>query len=354
MDTLTHALSGALLARVVAPHLPRASAPTLRRALLVGTLSAAFPDSDVVISLVSDQLTYLNLHRGVTHSLILLPLWALLLASLFTLLERERGHGRSYFILAMAGIAIHIAGDVITTYGTQLLAPFSSWKASLPFTFIIDPWFSAIIIAGLLVSWWRRSSTRPAQLALLVLAGYVGFQALLHGRAVALGEQYARQHGFSTAQVTALPQPLSPFNWKIIVSSGDHYETAYVNLHREAAPPLSAQSGLFARIDALYQPASAPGWHPRARFGEGAEQQLVREVWNAPAMARVRRFIEFPALAQVNHREDEGICVWFDDLRFTLAELRSPFRFGACRNDQRGDWRLFRLRGDNLTPLKSS
>ncbi|HEY0721249.1 MAG TPA: metal-dependent hydrolase, partial [Gammaproteobacteria bacterium] len=62
MDTLTHALSGALLARVVAPHLSQVGAPTLRRALVVGALSAAFPDSDAVIGLVSDQLTYLNLH----------------------------------------------------------------------------------------------------------------------------------------------------------------------------------------------------------------------------------------------------------------------------------------------------
>src|SRR5512139_1840494 len=99
MDTLTHALSGVLLARVLAPRLPQASAPTVR------ALTAAFPDSDVVIGLFSNQLTYLNLHRGVTHSLILLPLWALLLASLFTLLDRNRRNWRGYFLLAMAGIA---------------------------------------------------------------------------------------------------------------------------------------------------------------------------------------------------------------------------------------------------------
>lgn len=353
MDTLTHALSGALLARVVAPHLPQGSAPTLRRALLVGALSAAFPDSDVVINLVGDQLTYLNLHRGVTHSLILLPLWALLLAVLFTRLDPERSHRRGYFILALAGIAIHIAGDVITTYGTQILAPFSSWKASLPFTFIIDLWFTGIIVAGLLASWWWRSSTRPAQLALVVLVCYVGFQALQSSRAVALGEQYARQQGIEHAQVAALPQPLSPFNWKIIVSTGDHYEIAYVNLRRHAAAAARPEDGnLFAHIAALYGPADALVWHKKTRFGALAEQQMLsREVWNAPVMARVRRFIEYPALAQINHRETEGTCVWFDDLRFTLSDIRTPFRFGACRDNQHHDWKLFRLRGDNLIPL---
>ncbi|HEY0635900.1 MAG TPA: metal-dependent hydrolase [Gammaproteobacteria bacterium] len=353
MDTLTHALSGALLARVVAPHLPQATAPTLRRALVVGTLCAAFPDSDVVISLVSDQLTYLNLHRGVTHSLLLLPLWALLFAALFSLYDRHRHYWRAYFILALGAIAIHIAGDVITTYGTQILAPFSSWKASVPLTFIIDPWFSSIIIAGLLASWWWRNSTRPALIALAILFAYVGLQASLNGRAAALGEMYAAQQGFRDAQVVALPQPLSPFNWKVIVTTPEHYAIAYVNLRRDNVPsPLGEESGLMARINALYLPVRALAWQRQAPFGEvQEEQQLSREVWQAPAMAPVRRFIEFPALAQIHHHEVEGTCVWFDDLRFTLADVRSPFRFGACRNDGQSEVRLFRLIGNHLTPL---
>lgn len=111
-------------------------------------------------------------------------------------------------------------------------------------------------------------------------------------------------------------------------------------------------SGLFARIDAVYQPVQELTWHHEARFGDSAEQQqLSREAWSAPVMARVRRFIEYPALAQINHRAPQGTCVWFDDLRFTLADVRSPFRFGVCRNNQKSDWRLYRLNENHLTPL---
>lgn len=351
MDTLTHALSGALLARVVAPHLPQASAPSLRRALLVGGLTAAFPDGDVVIRLLGDQLTYLNLHRGVTHSLVLLPLWAMLLATLFIWLGRDRHHWRGYFLLSLAGITIHILGDVITSYGTQLFAPFSPWKASLPFTFIIDLWFSAIIIAGLLASWRWRHTTLPASLALTLLAGYVGLQALQHGRAVELGTRYAQQQGMGDAQVVALPQPLSPFNWKIIVSHGDHYAIAYVNLHRAAPLAPVAAAGFLGRIDAVYQPAAMLGWQQQQRYGDAQQEPAARELWNAPSMAEVRRFITYPALALVNHREPEGSCVWFDDLRFTLAELRAPFRFGGCRHSAAEPWRLYRLSDDQLLPL---
>jgi len=45
-------------------------------------------------------------------------------------------------------IGAHIAGDVITSYGTMLLAPLSDWRAAIGTTFIIDLWFSGIIVAG--------------------------------------------------------------------------------------------------------------------------------------------------------------------------------------------------------------
>src|SRR3954462_4045699 len=91
MDTLTHALSGALLARATAPRDPDADTLPLGRRMVVGALGAAFPDSDVAASYLS-PLSYLYHHRGVTHSLLLLPLWAVLLSLLFAFIWRRR-HG---------------------------------------------------------------------------------------------------------------------------------------------------------------------------------------------------------------------------------------------------------------------
>ena len=95
---MTHALSGALIARVAAPTSDKVV--KTRDCVLLGTLAAAFPDSDVVLSALS-PLAYLYHHRGVTHSFVMLPLWALLLAWLWSRLRRNRAgfpiyhaHGR--------------------------------------------------------------------------------------------------------------------------------------------------------------------------------------------------------------------------------------------------------------------
>src|SRR5262245_17492273 len=218
MDTLTHALSGALIARATAPK--DAPPGSLPRRIAAGFFACAAPDLDFVVSFIG-PVAYLENHRGVTHSLFLLPLWALLYAWVLAVILREpRGWRALYFVTAL-GLALHIAGDVITTYGTMILAPFSDWRAQIGTTFIIDLWFSGIIVAGLLASAVARRSRWPAVAASAVLAGYVGFQYLQKEKAVDFGERYARALGMKDAAVNAQPRPVSSFNWTVFVSDAE-------------------------------------------------------------------------------------------------------------------------------------
>jgi inner membrane protein len=109
MDTFTHALSGALLARTSGASDPGPGQLPTGVPILVGFLAAAAPDLDCVLNL-SDPLVCLNWHRGYTHSLLLLPLWAALLALLFRWLWHGRWPWRAFFWMCAASLAIHIAG----------------------------------------------------------------------------------------------------------------------------------------------------------------------------------------------------------------------------------------------------
>lgn len=345
MDTLTHALSAALLARATAPRTQTPGVLSVRGRVGVGFLAGAFPDADAAVRLFTDSLSFLNLHRGVTHSVILMPLWAWGLALAFAGLSRGRLGWRAFFGVCLAAIAIHIAGDVITVYGTQVFAPFSDFKAAIPTTFIIDPYFTGIIAVGLLASWrWGRRRV-PAVAGLVMLAGYVGFQGLLHQQAWRLGAEYVRSHGLQGARVHALPQPLSPFNWKILIGHGDAYDVANVNLLRSTPlPPPGKGAGFFTRVASVYKPVGAMQWRHYSRFGgDPALDGLVRQAWSDAAFAGYRRFAEYPVLYRVD-REQGGTCVWFNDLRFAVGELRAPFRFGLCRKDGESPWGLRRLK----------
>lgn len=356
MDTLTHALSGMLLARATAPDKvssePSAGQLSLRARLTVGFLAGAFPDSDVIVRLVDGPLGYLKYHRGVTHSLLMLPLWAWLLSLIFMLLWRGKYHWRAFYAVCAMSIGIHILGDVITSFGTMILAPLSNTKFSLPSTFIIDFWFSGIILLALLLALsWRRAGQRIAIVGLACLSAYVSFQYYLGHRATTLGQEYAQQHQLQQAEVHALPQPLSPFNWKVIVEQPDHYTVSYVNLWRDKviADP-GKQAGLFARVDALYRPENKMQWQVRQRFGDAGTRAEARDIWQQRVLQDVREFMLFPELYRLD-QHGQHVCAWYQDLRFILSDVRQvPFRFGACRNEQQ-QWILYRLDGTRKIPL---
>jgi len=341
LDTLTHALSGALLARATAPAVPASRGATARR-VAAGLLAGASPDLDFVIGFLG-PLEYLQYHRGPTHSLLLLPLWALLYSWILSKLLREPGGWRALYGVAAMGLAVHIAGDLITSFGTIIFSPFWDWRAAIGTTFIIDLYFTGIILAGLLASViWRRSRI-PAAAASLVLVSYVGFQAVLKERAVDFGERYAAEQGLRGAQVRAEPRPVSPFNWTVFVSDEREHRYAQINLIREAPRTIEADAGFIARLDASYQPLAQARWESQSRFG-AAEAALASEVWNSPAMETYRWFAELPAFDGIT---EGSTCVWFRDLRFEApGRTESPFRYGACRANDGAPWRPFRRVGE--------
>ena len=345
MDTLTHALSGALLARATEPKQPRPGQLPRRTRMWVGFWAAAFPDSDFIARFV-DPLTYLTVHRGITHSVIMLPLWALGLSLLFMLLVRGKYSWRAFVGVVALGIGIHIAGDIITAFGTMIFAPFFHWRAQVPTTFIIDPYFTAIIVAGLVASLFWTRSRKPAVLGLAVLAGYVGFQGILHQRAVAVGEAYVARHQLVATSVEAIPQPISPFNWMIVISQKDVYSLSYVSLWRDEIPDSPPPDANWLRqVSASYYPVRDALWKEVPRFGEGKNAKLAEEIWYSETLADFRHFALFPALYGVDRLQGR-LCVWFNDLRFALSGRNMPFRYGACRIGKEASWQVYRLLSD--------
>lgn len=136
-----------------------------------------------------------------------MPFWALLLSWLLAKILREPDGEKAGWR--------SLAGDVITSFGTIVFAPVSGWRAAIGTTFIIDLWFSGIILAGLTASAVFYRSKWPALAACVVLAGYVGFQYAQRQQALDFGAR----HAWPGARIDAHPRPVSPFNWTVFVSA---------------------------------------------------------------------------------------------------------------------------------------
>jgi len=342
MDTITHSLLGAVVVRSAFPAQQSTHPFSNRQRLLAGAVAGAFPDIDYIASWV-DPMIYLTLwHRSITHSFVLLPLWALLVGVVLSRAFRQRAEWRYLTLLAGVSLLSHIASDLITVYGTQILAPLSTWRASIGITFIIDPVFTLIVLAGFVAGFGNTSDTLP-RASLAVLLGYLLLQGGLRQQALSLGREHVQREGITAVRIAAFPQPFSPFNWKIVIDSGDAYDVGYTSLSGGHAGG-DIGTGFWDQVRDTYRAPARIHWQRYDRFGApGAEAKRVERLWGDERLNDFRRFAELPVLYRID-RNGEGRCVWFTDLRYVLPYLTPPFRYGLCRTGPDAGWELRRLR----------
>jgi inner membrane protein len=215
MDNLTHSLTGALAAKIIETAKPTAAAEPKQKRKLFWLLvaSANLPDIDVVLGFMGDPIFSISHHRGITHSLLFAPILALLPAALFYFWGKLKNFKMLWF-LAWLGILIHIFFDVITPFGTQLFAPFSSARYALDWMFIIDPFFTGILALTLLLG--KIFKSRQRQLIFggsILIVCYLSVEMINHHLAYKRMEDAMRREGIATNKISALPQPLSIFRW---------------------------------------------------------------------------------------------------------------------------------------------
>jgi inner membrane protein len=197
MDTVTHGLTGWLIARSL-PERWRGGYPKAATAVVV--LGSVLPDADNAASLMGSEM-YLRIHRGLSHSLLGISVSSLVLALLIAR-SGKWGDWKRIGPLILLGQLSHVALDLLNSYGTQILQPFSDARFALDLLFIVDLAFTGIIVAGIALS---RGNPFRARAALAVLTAYVGVAALLHAGARDAVREAALRHGVNVVSAQALP-----------------------------------------------------------------------------------------------------------------------------------------------------
>ena len=112
MDTITHGLIGILGSKT---GLSQKNGKVATVAFLIG---AVFPDIDIVVSFFGPEFS-LRYHRGITHSIIAAPFFAILIAAVIYRVASLKKFVLLWMIAAL-GIYSHIFFDLITSYGTVI------------------------------------------------------------------------------------------------------------------------------------------------------------------------------------------------------------------------------------------
>jgi membrane-bound metal-dependent hydrolase YbcI (DUF457 family) len=161
MDTITHGIAGALIAKAAFRGQDMLAAKPVNRERIITwslMLGAIFPDSDVFREFFSrNDLLILTWHRSVTHSLVCLPIFAVALAALTRwFVRRRKWDAPSFgllFVLYAAGILSHILLDLVTSFGTMIWSPVKWSRPAWDLIFIIDFTLTAILLVPQIAAW---------------------------------------------------------------------------------------------------------------------------------------------------------------------------------------------------------
>ncbi len=381
MDTITHGIAGALVGKAffagsgsadVATSSPESKYAGYnhragRVAIWATTLGGIFPDCDSLMGLFdANGMAVISTHRGVTHSFLIMPLWALGLAALTRwICDRRKISCPSLAALTgiyAAGIALHIFLDLITSFGTMIWAPLSATRVSWDLVFIIDFVLTGIVLVPQVAAWvYRERIPQPLRAlfawGFFTLAGY-GVRWLARSLRLPLSPWMAPVAALIFAAVFFAPMlrdwgyrwPRRAWCRAGVITLAAYLGACYFhnraalrivedyaareNIRVEAAaaipmpPSMREWTGLIRTTDGVYfsaihLPVARP---PKFGFsGDAPDNPYIAAARQLPAVQNYLRFARFPV---VHYAERAGLnVVEFSDWRFYGRIRRGPQPF---------------------------
>jgi len=282
MDNITHGITGIGIG-YIAQELLVGSQPGLVACAL---LASQFPDLDVIIGARSKS-AYLKHHRGFSHSLLLAPLYAGLIAWGVKIFTPQTSYWY-LFLVSLLSLGLHLFFDLLNAYGTKLLWPISNRRFAWDILMIIDPLIILVFAFGL--SLYLVNNQKDLLFSLYPFLGLY-ILAMLNFRLKA--RDYLAKLYKNTVQINLLPPVLGWRRWNFIVEDENIYYLGKID----------AYSGSVEVIEKLCPEE---------------ECSLVLSSKEDPAVQVFLEFARFPWYSKKEMEQD--IVVKWSDLRYRLRE----------------------------------
>jgi inner membrane protein len=275
MDSISQLLLGAAVAGAVVPAGHR------RAAMLAGAALGTLPDLDSfpIALFTDDPVALMTLHRGLSHSLFVLPLVAWGIWALF-----RRGGVRvaqapwPWLWAIQLALVTHPLLDAFTVYGTQLLWPLATPPVMWSSMFIIDPGYTLWLLLGVCVALFAgaRPLARQALVAGLVLScGYLGWSLVAKSMVEREAERSLAALGLQDAPRFSVPMPFNTLLWRVVAMTPDGFVEGEHSLVADRRPIAFRRHA--SDVDALAQVAGYPAVSRLAWFNHGFMKAQVRD-----------------------------------------------------------------------------
>ena len=215
MDSLTHIVLGAAVGEAMLGK------KIGKKGMLLGALFHSLPDIDVAANFFTDNISAALIHRGITHSLFfalcLSPVLVFIFSKYFTKHMLTKRQWLKFFLITLI---LHDLIDVQTSYGTELLAPFSRTRFALNNIFVADPFFTfPLLVTFIILLIFRKENSKRIfvnKAGILCSSAYLlfTFANKIHVANHVKAELQNQNIVYSDLMTT--PAPLNNFLWYII------------------------------------------------------------------------------------------------------------------------------------------
>ncbi len=280
MDPVTQGAFGAIFAQTISEK------KKILFGSIVGCCAGLAPDLDIFIRSATDPLLKLEYHRQFTHSLVFIPIGALIVTFFSRILfKKYLSWGETYFF-SLLGFATHGLLDACTSYGTQLLWPFSSERISWNYISVVDPFLTIPVILAIIFAIIMKNKYLTL-FGILYILIYLTFGAIQENRAEFVGKFIANLRGHNGKNLTVKPSLGNLFLWKTIYEDSGFY---YVDAVRLFANSESCQGTKIKKLDLLndfseldkksqqYKDIKRFNWFSQGYLGKGIDENIITDV----------------------------------------------------------------------------
>ena len=305
----------------------------------IAALAGMSPDLDILAKPImkmlgysTDALTLMRTHRGLSHSLFMVPIIALPIALSWWLIrnriirkrheklatpslnnpevlyDEANSEGNSgkvsakpylapfwllYFCIFVA-TGTHTLLDYCTSYGTQLLAPFSATRFALNAIAVVDIFYTGLLVLILLTCYLIRRKGTPASNRTSTIVGWVGFilsiiyiaggYAINQSHKINFEVMYSHsEQNENIERVEAYPAIGSLMLWRVVVKTDKNWRTYRV--HRLGGKPRLEKIAICEKNDLVEKTKLHPDYKTFAWFSD----DLIRfDVFKLPKYTIVR------------------------------------------------------------------
>lgn len=255
MDLITHGLLGAAASQGVARK------RELGVAAAIGFAAALLPDADTLIRSDQDPLLRLEYHRQFTHALIFIPAGGLVAATLLWLFFKRKVSFARLYLFATAAFATAGTLDACTSYGTQLLWPFSHERTAWRIVSIIDPLVTVMLACAVILA-ITRASRVPAAIGIGLAICYLLAGLFQRGQAEQAAYAVAAQRGHTIERLEVKPGLGNLLLWRSVYLAGGSWHVDAIRL---------GVSG----ENMLYAGGEVPIFHPAEAFPDLAPDSIL-------------------------------------------------------------------------------